>query len=123
MSKQKKKTTLPVRLTYGFIVVVAIYAVTLGLWTMGKLGGGPASELLPDISGVWVEQDVAPYMADRFEIRPTGVFVDGRQVNSQYQWDGHKLEYRLGDQLYSYSFASNQLIRQRPAHYISSFSR
>lgn len=108
-------------LTYGLIVVVATSAVTFGLWSAGKLEFTP--ELLPDIYGEWVEQDVAPYVADRFEIRPAGIFVDGRQVNSQFLWDGRKLEYRLGDEVYSYSFVSNQLVRQQPAHYISSFSR
>lgn len=80
-------------------------------------------EPLPDIFGVWTEQEVAPYAADSFEVRPSGIFVDGRQVNTHYQWDGHVLEYTLGEQTYTYTFLADQLIRQRPAHYTSAFSR
>ncbi|MCW8331306.1 DUF2850 domain-containing protein [Photobacterium sp. SDRW27] len=75
------------------------------------------------LNGVWVELDVAPYVADRFEIRPEGVFVDGRQVNTHYEWDGSTLKYRLGEDDYVYTYLSERLIRQKPAHYISSFAR
>ncbi|KHT63133.1 hypothetical protein RJ45_13710 [Photobacterium gaetbulicola] len=99
-------------------------AVALGMLLAGLFDNAVAQESnLPDIYGVWVEQDVAPYAADRFEIRPEGVFVGGRQVNTQYQWDGNKLEYLKGETRYSYSFVAGRLIRQSPAHYISSFAR
>ncbi|TDR70984.1 uncharacterized protein DUF2850 [Photobacterium lutimaris] len=104
--------------------VVATSAVALGLLLTGLLDDSKAhSSHIPDINGMWLEQDVAPYAADSFEIRPEGVFVDGRQINTQYQWDGSTLEYLKGGTLYSYSFLSGRLIRQRPAHYVSSFSR
>ncbi|MCQ1058502.1 DUF2850 domain-containing protein [Photobacterium sp. ZSDE20] len=119
------KQNLPL-LTHRLIrfAVAAAATVVLALLLAILLDGSKAySNNLPDINGMWLEQDVAPYAADSFEIRPEGVFVGGRQVNTQYQWDGSTLEYLKGGTLYSYSFLSGRFIRQRPAHYISSFSR
>ncbi|KLV01620.1 hypothetical protein ABT56_21950 [Photobacterium aquae] len=76
-----------------------------------------------DIYGVWVEQDVAPYAADSFELRPAGVFVGGRQVSTDYTWNGRELEYRYGNELYRYHLIDQQLIREQPVHYVSSFTR
>ncbi|MGF1760831.1 DUF2850 domain-containing protein [Photobacterium sagamiensis] len=81
------------------------------------------SEPVAQIYGTWVEQEVAPYVADRFEIRPAGVFIHGRQVSTHFEWDGSTLKYRLGDDIYLYTYLSESLVRQKPAHYISTFSR
>ncbi|AJR07608.1 hypothetical protein H744_2c0897 [Photobacterium gaetbulicola Gung47] len=121
----KQKTSLFThRRMSSAMAIAATGAVALGLLLAGLFDNAVAQENnLPNIYGVWVEQDVAPYAADRFEIRPEGVFVGGRQVNTQYQWDGSKLEYLKGETRYSYSFVSGRLIRQSPAHYTSSFAR
>jgi len=81
------------------------------------------SEPVAQIYGTWVEQEVAPYVADSFEIRPAGVFINGRQVSTHFEWDGSTLKYRLGDDIYLYTYLSESLVRQQPAHYISTFSR
>ncbi|WP_237157073.1 DUF2850 domain-containing protein [Photobacterium rosenbergii] len=121
----KQKTSLFTHRLISFAMAVAVTgAIALGLLLAGLFDSAIAQDKhLPDINGVWTEQDVAPYAADSFEIRPEGVFVNGRQVNTQYQWDGSKLEYLRGDDLYIYSYLSGRLIRQSPAHYISTFSR
>ena len=121
----KQNTPLLTHRLISFAMAAALTgAMALGLLLAGLFDSAIAQDKhLPDINGVWIEQDVAPYAADSFEIRPEGVFVNGRQVNTQYQWDGNKLEYLRGDALYTYSFLSGRLIRQSPAHYISSFSR
>ncbi|PSW01721.1 DUF2850 domain-containing protein [Photobacterium lipolyticum] len=80
-------------------------------------------EPVTHIYGTWVEQEVAPYVADSFEIRPAGVFIHGRQVSTHFEWDGSTLKYRLGDEIYLYTYLSEKLVRQKPAHYISTFSR
>ncbi len=81
----------------------------------------PAPE--PSIYGTWIEQDVAPYAADQFELRANGVYVSGRLVSTTYEWDGSQLRYRMGDETYRYTFEEGQFIRQQPAHYVSSFAR
>ncbi len=121
----KQKTSLFTHRLISFAMAVAVTgAIALGLLLAGLFDNAIAQDKhLPDIYGIWTEQDVAPYAADSFEIRPEGVFVNGRQVNTQYQWDGNKLEYFRGEDLYTYSYLSGRLIRQSPAHYISTFSR
>lgn len=84
----KQKTSLFTHRLISFAMAVSVTgAIALGLLLAGLFDSAIAQDKhLPDINGVWTEQDVAPYAADSFEIRPEGVFVNGRQVNTQYQW-------------------------------------
>ncbi|WP_299020422.1 DUF2850 domain-containing protein [uncultured Photobacterium sp.] len=93
--------------------------IAVGAIDTETFGGKP----LPNINGTWVEKEVAPYVADSFELRQEGVFVDGRLVTTRYDWDGNILKYRLGDDIYVYKLHEGRLMRQQPAHYISSFAR
>lgn len=111
------QVTLLVAMISGGLLSSALLAV--GAIDEEMLGIEPAV----NINGVWVEREVAPYAADRFEIRPEGVFVDGRQVNTEYEWDGSTLRYRFGEDIYIYTYLADSLIRQQPAHYTSSFTR
>ena len=111
------QVTLLVVMISGGLLLSALFAV--GAIDQEILGIEP----VVDINGVWMERDVAPYAADSFEIRPEGVFVNGRQVNTHYQWDGRTLKYRLGEDIYIYTYQAERLVRQQPAHYISSFTR
>ncbi|PSW12588.1 DUF2850 domain-containing protein [Photobacterium sanctipauli] len=122
----KRKNHLLTALNYPSLIIAGMMTVIagLGLWFSGKLEQPLLQpKPLPDIYGVWIEQEVAPYVADSFELRPAGVFVGGRQVNTKFKWDGSVLEYRVGDDTYSYYFHADRLVRQQPAHYISSFTR
>jgi len=120
MNKVQYKS-IQVALLIAGIIVGLVFSALLAVGAIGHemLGAEPVI----NINDTWVEQGVAPYTADRFELRPEGVFVDGRLVNTQYEWDGSTLTYRLGDDMYIYTYLSDQLVRQQPAHYISSFSR
>lgn len=100
----------------GFLFSAMLAVGAIDAQTLGQ-------EPPPDINGVWVEKEVAPYVADRFEIRPEGVFVGGRQVTTRYDWDGEILSYRKGDDTYVYKLHEGRFVRQQPAHYISSFAR
>ncbi|MEJ2766614.1 DUF2850 domain-containing protein [Photobacterium sp. MCCC 1A19761] len=100
----------------GFSALMAMGAI--GRDVLGSFGG---TEI--NIYGVWVERNVAPYVAEQFEVRPEGVFVGGRQVSSQYEWDGTTLTYRRGEQTYIYTYLPGEFIRHAPAHYVSSFTR
>ncbi|MGF1684502.1 DUF2850 domain-containing protein [Photobacterium makurazakiensis] len=119
--KYRQKAFIP---PSAIIVGVMSIVMAFSMWAAGKFDIPLfESTSVPDIYGVWTEQDVAPYVADKFELSPAGVFVGGRQVTTQFKWDGNRLEYRAGDDNYSYLFHANRLVRQQPAHYISSFSR
>ncbi|MDO6707772.1 DUF2850 domain-containing protein [Photobacterium sp. 1_MG-2023] len=100
-----------------------------GLALSGFLAVGAAKGELftaspePSIFGIWVEQDVAPYAADKFEVRQNGVYVSGRLISTTYGWDGSRLSYQMGGETYQYTFEEGQFIRQKPAHYVSTFAR
>ena len=119
--KKSKHRSIQVILLVATISCGLVLSALLAIGAIdGEMLGG---EPVADINGVWVEQDVAPYAADRFEIRPEGVFVHGRQVNTHYEWDGSTLKYRLGEDVYIYTYLSDHFVRQQPAHYTSSFIR
>lgn len=46
--------------------------------------------------GMWVEQEVAPYMADRFVIGKRGVLINGAVVSTDFKFDGQYFEYNSG---------------------------
>lgn len=120
MKKSEQQTLQSVCLVL-FISIGFIFAASLA---MGLIKADVFQiDPVTDLYGTWVEQEVAPYVADRFEIRPAGVFMNGSQVSTHYEWDGSTLKYRLGDDIYIYTYLSGQLVRQKPAHYISAFSR
>ena len=105
-----------------FTVAVLIFVASLAIGLV-KEDLFKSEPPVAQIYGTWVEQEVAPYVADSFEIRPSGVFIQGRQVSTHFEWDGSTLKYRLGDDIYLYTYLSESLVRQQPAHYISTFSR
>ncbi|SIO01800.1 DUF2850 domain-containing protein [Salinivibrio sp. ES.052] len=77
---------------------------------------------LSDLYGEWVEKDVAPYAADRFEIRPDGVYTNGSQITTEYQFDGDQFRYSIGSQNYVYRIENKSTLeRLSPAHYTSFF--
>lgn len=120
MKKVRQQTWQSVCLVL-FTVIGLIFAASLALGLVKADLFQP--EPIAHIYGTWVEQEVAPYAADSFEIRPAGVFINGRQISTHFEWDGSTLEYRLGDEIYLYTYSSENLVRQQPAHYISTFSR
>lgn len=122
ISKQKVAKK---RLQTTFLLGVISCGTTLvGLMTTGVVS---SAWLLPEppanIVGIWTEQAVADYASDSFELRPDGVYVNGRVVSTHYDWDGDTLRYQFGDELYVYSYLSGDFIRQSPSHYISMFRR
>ena len=56
------------------------------------------------IYGVWVEQDVAHYQADRLVISQSGIVVDGGVVDTDFQFDGEYLIYHSGTQERRFKF-------------------
>lgn len=52
-----------------------------------------------NVYGTWVEQNVAGYAASEFVLGPSGVSINGGIVDTQYEWDGTHLEFRVGDEV------------------------
>lgn len=76
------------------------------------------------IYGEWIEQGVAPYAADRFEVRKDGIYVKGARTTSHYEFTGSKLIYTVGNNTYLYTVEdSKTLNREKPYHYSTPFAR
>lgn len=74
------------------------------------------------IYGEWIEQGVAPYAADRFEVRKDGIYVKGARTTSHYDFNGNKLIYTVGNNTYLYVVEnSSTLQREKPFHYSTPF--
>lgn len=77
-----------------------------------------------DLYGEWVEQGVAPYAADQFEIRSDGIYTNGSRATTEYQFDGEQLKYTIGTETYLYRVEdAKTLERIEPAHYTSFFAK
>lgn len=76
------------------------------------------------IYGQWVEQGVASYAADSFEVRKGGIYIDGSLRTNHFDFNGKKLIYTVGNNTYLYLLKNNSLlIREKPFHYTSPFKK
>lgn len=76
------------------------------------------------IFGTWVEQNVAGYAADRFVVKKNGIYIEGRQVTTKFEFDGVRLEFDLGTEHHRFDVLNSTMTRLRrvsPAHYESIF--
>ncbi len=78
---------------------------------------------IDSIYGVWHEQEVPGHAADEFEVRADGIYISGAIVTTRYNFNGVILSYHVGQQLYRYTYTSQTLVRDKPAHYRSIFVR
>lgn len=72
------------------------------------------------ISGLWVEQDVAPYAAQTIEVRKNAISVQGHTVTTRYQFDGQYLTYRAGGINYKFKMTNQDLTEMKlisPSYY------
>ncbi|ODQ01590.1 MULTISPECIES: DUF2850 domain-containing protein [Salinivibrio] len=77
-----------------------------------------------DLYGEWVELEVAPYAADRFEVRSDGIYTNGSRATTAYTFDGDELSYTIGTQEYLYRVENKSTLeRLSPAHYTSMFGK
>ncbi|PMN93882.1 DUF2850 domain-containing protein [Enterovibrio norvegicus] len=76
------------------------------------------------IYGEWVEQGVAPYAADRFEVRKDGIYIKGARTTSFFEFTGSKLIYTVGNNTYLYTVEDKQTLqREKPYHYSTPFEK
>ncbi|KKA45488.1 MULTISPECIES: DUF2850 domain-containing protein [Salinivibrio] len=113
------------RLTKQFIMLVIVLVLGWVSFTVATRPELFAPHMTDkQLYGEWVEQDVAPYAADRFEIRPDGVYTNGSRATTEYQFDGDQLKYTIGTETYLYRVEdAKTLERIEPAHYTSFFAK
>ncbi|EEX66009.1 DUF2850 domain-containing protein [Vibrio cholerae] len=75
----------------------------------------PKSELY----GVWVEQNVATYSAQKITIGTQGVILNGRLVTTHFDYDGAQLEFMVNGQPYRFEIMleKKQMKQRSSAHY------
>ncbi|WP_070962536.1 DUF2850 domain-containing protein [Vibrio sonorensis] len=90
------------------ISIVAVMAFSLLFKYINKLN-------YPDqmIYGTWVEQNVAPYAADKFTLTRNGVVVNGGVVATQFLFDGKYFKYQSGEQTRRFLFLNQDMTQMR----------
>ncbi|MCF7481276.1 DUF2850 domain-containing protein [Vibrio sp. J1-1] len=76
------------------------------------------------IYGKWVEQEVAPYAREVFELSERGVTVNGSTVATDFEFDGDALSYKLGSSVRRFRFTGQQHTEMKldaNVHYLPTF--
>ena len=60
------------------------------------------------VYGKWVEQEVAPYAREVFELSERGVTVNGSTVATDFEFDGDALSYKFGSSVRRFEFIGQQ---------------
>ncbi len=86
------------------IVAIAIVGTLILISVFGNISGKLNAILNPTstVYGVWVEQNVAPYSAERIVLDQHGVTIKGRVVATHFKFDGRELSYTFGNQTLRY---------------------
>ncbi|MDP5254902.1 MULTISPECIES: DUF2850 domain-containing protein [unclassified Vibrio] len=82
-------------------------ALTGACVTVYLYKGAIAQYLAPPVStnlvyGTWVEQNVAPYARDEFEISPQGIIRRGAILTTSFEFDGQTLHFHYAGQDFRY---------------------
>lgn len=110
---------------YGrWIIIVVITVIVFGIGSLQlQTTIDQHQQRMQQVIGEWQEQGVAPDKVETFEVRQQGIYRQGRLLTSNYSWNGTQLRYQFGDQVYSYLYQDNALIRYQSAHYNAVFER
>ncbi|ELE8119809.1 DUF2850 domain-containing protein [Vibrio fluvialis] len=109
------------------LLSIALVGTIIVIVMVSNVFGRVADLFLPPISdvyGLWVEQNVAPYAAQKIELEAKGVVIEGRVVTTSFDFNGRYLEYRIGDQEYRYKMLNEENTEMTlisPAHYNPTF--
>ncbi len=92
--------------------VLAIFAIVITLVVVSMFSGlseriSQAFNPNSSVYGVWIEQNVAPYAAEKIILNKHGVTVKGRVVATQFRFDGSELSYQFGNQTLRYKMKDN----------------
>lgn len=109
------------------LLSIALVGTVIVIVMVSNVFGRVADLFLPpksDVYGLWVEQNVAPYAAQKIELEAKGVVIEGRVVTTSFDFNGRYLEYRIGEQEYRYKMLNEENTEMTlisPAHYNPTF--
>ncbi|MCG3729238.1 DUF2850 domain-containing protein [Vibrio cincinnatiensis] len=91
----------------GTVIVILLYSNLFGRIT------GHFAPPKSSIYGVWIEQNVAPYMAQKIEVQPNAIVIDGRVVSTTYQYNGRSLSFSIADKSFQYKMLNEENTEMR----------
>ncbi len=117
-SKSKNNTSLSKE---RLLLLLAILGTSYVLMLYSNIFGRLQEQWFPksELYGIWVEQNVAPYAAQKITIGTQGIVLNGRLVTTHFNYDGARLEFTVNDQPYQFEIMleKKQMKQRSSANY------
>ncbi|MEK6166259.1 DUF2850 domain-containing protein [Vibrio cholerae] len=105
------------------LLLLAILGTSYVLMLYSNIFGRLQEQWFPksELYGIWVEQNVAPYAAQKITIGTQGIVLNGRLVTTHFNYDGARLEFTVNGQPYQFEIMleKKQMKQRSSANYQS----
>lgn len=103
------------------LLLLAILGTSYVLMLYSNIFGRLQEQWFPksELYGIWVEQNVAPYAAQKITIGTQGIVLNGRLVTTHFNYDGARLEFTVNGQPYQFEIMleKKQMKQRSSANY------
>ncbi|EMK6937372.1 DUF2850 domain-containing protein [Vibrio cholerae] len=103
------------------LLLLAILGTSYVLMLYSNLFGRLQEQWFPksELYGIWIEQDVAPYAAQKITIGTQGIVLNGRLVTTHFNYDGARLEFMVNGLPYQFEIMleKKQMKQRSSANY------
>ncbi|WP_158119953.1 DUF2850 domain-containing protein [Vibrio metoecus] len=103
------------------LLLIAILGSSYVFMLYSNLFGRLQEQWFPksELYGIWIEQDVAPYAAQKITIGSQGIVLNGRLVTTHFNYDGARLEFTVNGQPYQFEIMleKKQMKQRSSANY------
>ncbi|EPO2941404.1 DUF2850 domain-containing protein [Vibrio cholerae] len=103
------------------LLLIAILGTSYVLMLYSNIFGRLQEQWFPksELYGIWVEQNVAPYAAQKITISTQGIVLNGRLVTTHFNYDGARLEFTVNGQPYQFEIMleKKQMKQRSSANY------
>lgn len=98
------------------LILIGVIGVAVVIALYGQVFNRIVDSFSPsksEIYGIWIEQNVAPYAAQRIHVQADSIIIDGRLVTTQYDFNGRYLSFYVGDQKMQYRMMNDERTEMR----------
>lgn len=103
------------------LLLIAILGSSYVFMLYSNLFGRLQEQWFPksELYGIWIEQNVAPYAAQKITIGSQGIVLNGRLVTTHFNYDGARLEFTVNSQPYQFEIMleKKQMKQRSSANY------
>ncbi|ASK54641.1 hypothetical protein CEQ48_07420 [Vibrio tarriae] len=103
------------------LLLIAILGSSYVFMLYSNLFGRLQEQWFPksELYGIWIEQNVAPYAAQKITIGSQGIVLNGRLVTTHFNYDGARLEFTVNGQPYQFEIMleKKQMKQRSSANY------